>query len=75
LNTLVRRRLLFPGDMKAVREQIGLLQGEFARLLRVSTKTRQDWEHSTAETQAGPLAALLEIVLTAPGIALKALNA
>jgi len=61
--------------MKAVREQIGLLQSEFARLMRVSTKTRQNWEHSTAETQAAPLAALLDIVLTAPGVAVKALNA
>lgn len=62
--------------MKAVREQIGLLQSEFARLMRVSTKTRQDSGHSTAETQAvAPLATLLDIVLTAPGVALKALNA
>jgi len=61
--------------MKAVREQIGLLQSEFARLMRVSTKTRQYSGHSTAETQAAALATLLDIVLTAPGVALKALNA
>ena len=60
-------------DVKAVREQIGLSQSEFARLMRVSIKTLQNWEQSRRRP-TGPAAALLKIVLTAPDVALKALN-
>ena len=61
-------------DVKAVREQIGLSQSEFARLMRVSTKTLQNWEQHR-HNPTGPAAALLKIVLTAPDVALKALHA
>lgn len=61
-------------DVKAVREQIGLSQSEFARLMRVSIKTLQNWEQHR-RNPTGPAAALLKIVLTAPEVALKTLHA
>lgn len=61
-------------DAKAVREQIGLSQSEFARVMRVSVKTLQNWEqHRRRPT--GPAAALLQIMHGAPEAALKALHA
>ncbi|AEK63062.1 NadS family protein [Collimonas fungivorans] len=68
-----RRFQMSPTDVKAVREQIGLSQSEFAKLMRVSIKTLQNWEqHRRSPT--GPAAALLKIVSTAPDIALKSLH-
>ena len=63
-----------PTDVKAVREQIGLSQSEFARLMRVSIKTLQNWEQHR-RNPTGPAAALLKIVSTAPEAALKSLHA
>ena len=60
-------------DVKAVREQVGLTQDEFAKLIRVSIKTLQDWEQHRREP-AGPAAALLKIVATEPSLALKSLH-
>ena len=60
-------------DVKAVREQIGLSQSEFARLMRVSVKTLQNWEQHRRHP-TGPAAALLKIVSTAPEAALKSLH-
>lgn len=69
------RRIKVPQpDVKAVREQIGLSQSEFAGLLRVSIKTLQNWEQHR-RNPTGPAAALLKIVMTAPDMALKALHA
>ena len=59
---------------KAVREQIGLSQSEFARLMRVSIKTLQNWEQHR-RNPTGPAAALLKIVSNAPEVALKSLHA
>lgn len=68
-----RRFTVTPPDVKVVREQTGLSQSEFARLMRVSVRTLQNWEqHRRSPT--GPAAALLKIVLTAPDVALKALH-
>jgi putative transcriptional regulator len=39
-----RRFVVEALDVKAVREQIGLSQSEFADLMRVSIKTLQNWE-------------------------------
>ena len=38
-----RRIVLLPPDVKAVREQTGLSQSEFAGLMQVSVKTLQNW--------------------------------
>ncbi|MBS0523415.1 MAG: helix-turn-helix domain-containing protein [Proteobacteria bacterium] len=60
-------------DAKDVRERIGLSQSEFARLMRVSVKTLQNWEQQRC-TPTGPAAALLTIVSAAPDVALKSLH-
>ena len=68
-----RRFEVLAPDAKAVREQTGLSQSEFASLMRVSVKTLQNWEqHRRYPT--GPAAALLKIVATAPELALKSLH-
>ena len=69
-----RRFKVTPPDVKAVREQIGLSQSEFARLMRVSVKTLQNWEQRR-RNPTGPAIALLKIVQTAPDVALKTLHA
>jgi len=69
-----RRIKLTPLDAKAVREQIGLSQSEFARLMQVSIKTLQNWEQHR-RNPTGPAAALLKIVRNAPDVALKTLHA
>ena len=68
-----RRVELTPPDVKAVREQIGLSQSEFARLMRVSVKTLQNWEQRR-RNPTGPAAALLKIVSSAPEVAMKTLH-
>jgi putative transcriptional regulator len=68
-----RRLEIAPIDAKAVREQIGLSQSEFARLMHVSIKTLQNWEQHR-RNPTGPAAALLKIVSTAPDVALKSLH-
>ncbi|MES2831586.1 MAG: NadS family protein [Pseudomonadota bacterium] len=69
-----RRFTITPADVKAVREKIGLSQSEFAKLMRVSIKTLQNWEQHR-RNPTGPAAALLKIVLTEPDVALKILHA
>ncbi len=69
-----RRTRIDAPDVKAVREQIGLSQSEFAQLMHVSIKTLQNWEQHR-RTPTGPAAALLKIVTTAPDVALKTLHA
>jgi DNA-binding transcriptional regulator YiaG len=68
-----RRFELARPDVKAVREQTGLSQSEFARLMRVSVRTLQNWEQHR-RNPTGPAAALLKIVLSAPDVALKSLH-
>jgi len=69
-----RRFVVAAPDAKAVREQTGLSQSDFARLMRVSVKTLQNWEQHRRQP-TGPAAALLTIVATAPELALKSLHA
>jgi putative transcriptional regulator len=68
-----RRFEITPTDVKTVREQIGLSQGEFARMMRVSIKTLQNWEQHR-RNPTGPAAALLKIVSVAPDVVLKSLH-
>lgn len=60
-------------DVKAVREQTGLSQSDFAKLMRVSVKTLQNWEQHR-RTPTGPAAALLKIVQANPDMVLNALH-
>jgi len=68
-----RRFEMTPTDVKATRESIGLSQGEFARLMRVSVKTLQNWEQNRRHP-TGPAAALLKIVAASPELALRSLH-
>jgi putative transcriptional regulator len=69
-----RRFTVNTPDVKVLREQLGLSQSEFAQLMRVSTKTLQNWEQHR-RNPTGPAAALLKIVLTEPDVALRVLHA
>ena len=69
-----RRFVVTAPDAKAVREQIGLSQSEFASLMRVSVKTLQNWEQHR-RNPTGPAAALLKIMSSAPDVALRSLHA
>jgi putative transcriptional regulator len=69
-----RRTVVIPPNVKVVREEIGLSQNEFARLMRVSVRTLQNWEQNRRHP-TGPAAALLTIVHSAPELALKTLHA
>lgn len=60
-------------DVKAVRERIGLSQSQFAKMIRVSVKTLQNWEQKR-RSPTGPAAALLQIVAREPQVALRALH-
>ena len=68
------RITITPPNVKAIREQTGLSQSEFAQLMHVSVRTLQNWEQRR-RNPTGPAAALLKIVLSAPEVALKALHA
>jgi putative transcriptional regulator len=68
-----RRTVLTAPHVREVREQTGLSQAEFARVLQVSVKTLQNWEQDR-RTPTGPAAALLKIVSAAPEVALGALH-
>lgn len=61
-------------DVRAVRERTGLSQSEFARLMRVSTRTLQNWEQHRRQP-TGPAAALLTMVAESPEAVLKTLHA
>ncbi len=60
-------------NVKDVREQDGLSQREFARLIRVSVKTIQNLEHYRRQP-SGSAAALLRIFSTLPDTAIKSLR-
>lgn len=68
-----RRFNVTPPDVKEIREKAGLSQSEFARLMRVSVRTLQNWEQHR-RNPTGPAAALLKIVATSPDIAIKSLH-
>lgn len=62
-----------PTDVKSLRKNLGLSQNDFARLMRVSVKTLQNWEQHR-RTPTGPAAALLTVVSREPEAALKSLH-
>jgi len=63
-----------PANPQAVRETTGLSQLEFAKMLRVSVKTLQNWEQRR-RTPSGPAAALLMLAAKAPKVVMETLRA
>jgi len=61
-------------DIKALREDAGVSQAEFARLIGVSRRTLENWEQHRVRP-SGPARALLKIVATNPRAAVEALHA
>ena len=60
-------------EVKAIREQTGLSQAEFARLIGVSKRTLENWEQGRRHP-TGPAKALLKIVESNPKEAVQALH-
>lgn len=70
---VLRRTTVSAPNVRAVRTQTGLSQSEFARLMRVSVRTLQNWEQQR-RSPTGPAAALLRIMSVAPDVAIKSLH-
>lgn len=62
-----------PLDVKKIRENIGLSQTQFSKLIHVSVKTVQNWEQGRRQPQ-GPALALLIILKKDPKHAIEALH-
>ena len=61
-------------DVRSIREQTGLSQAAFARLLNVSKGTLLNWEQGR-RTPTGPARALLKAVASDPENVIRALHA
>jgi len=68
-----RRTVVEQIDAKVVREKTGLSQNDFAKLMKVSVKTLQNWEQRR-RSPTGPAMALLKIVSRSPEVALSSLQ-
>ena len=60
-------------DVKLIREKLDLSQSEFARLIKVSVRTLQNWEQGNRQP-TGPAEVLLELVSKSPKIVLETLH-
>lgn len=60
-------------DVKEIRENTGLSQSQFSKVIHVSIKTLQNWEQGRRQPQ-GPALALLTILKRDPHQAVKNLN-
>jgi putative transcriptional regulator len=69
------RRIEFrPADVKAIREDLGKSQSEFALMIGVSVSTLQNWEQGRRQPE-GPARALLKVAAENPKAVAKALSA
>ena len=62
-----------PPDIRMVREQLDVSQGDFAAMIGVSTRTLQNWEQGRRQPD-GPAKALLRIAARNPRAVLDALH-
>ena len=60
-------------DVKAIRQQLGKSQSEFARMIGVSVSTLQNWEQGRRRP-VGPARALLRIAAASPEVVAAALS-
>jgi putative transcriptional regulator len=63
-----------PADIKAIREQLGKSQSEFALMIGVSISTLQNWEQGRRQPE-GPARALLKVAAENPEAVMEALSA
>src|SRR2546422_10810019 len=63
-----------PMDVKAIRQQLGKSQSEFALMIGVSVATLQNWEQGR-RTPEGPARALLKVAAENPQAVAEALSA
>jgi putative transcriptional regulator len=59
-------------DVKAIRQQLGKSQSEFARMIGVSVSTLQNWEQGRRRPE-GPARALLKVAAANPEAVAEAL--
>ena len=71
--TVSRRFEIKEPEVKVIREQTGLSQTQFARLIGVSKRTLENWEQGRRHP-TGPARALLKIVESNPKVAVEALH-
>ncbi len=62
-----------PPEIRMVREQLDVSQGEFAVMIGVSTRTLQNWEQGRRRPE-GPAKALLTVASRNPAAVLDALH-
>jgi len=62
-----------PADVKAIRENLGQSQSEFALMIGVSVSTLQNWEQGRRRPE-GPARALLKVAAEDPEAVAKALT-
>lgn len=73
-NKAPSRRFVYDAPaVRAIREQAGLPQSDFALLIGVSVKTLQNWEQNRRRP-TGPAAALLRVIAHNPRLAVRALH-
>lgn len=70
---MLRRETAPKPDVKVIREKLELSQNEFARLIKVSVRTLQNWEQGNRQP-TGPAEVLLELVGKSPQVVLEALH-
>ena len=71
--TASRRFEIKEPEVKVIREQTGLSQTQFARLIGFSKRTLENWEQGRRHP-TGPARALLKIVESNPKVAVEALH-
>ena len=77
----IRRREMKPSrvteyasvDVKAIRQELGKSQSEFARMIGVSVATLQNWEQGRRRPE-GPARALLKVAAQNPEVVAAALT-
>jgi putative transcriptional regulator len=60
-------------DIKAIRRDLAVSQGQFARMIGVSVTTLQNWEQGRRQPR-GPARALLNVAARDPRAVLRALH-
>ena len=71
--TVLSQETAVTPDVKQIREKLDLSQSEFARLIKVSVRTLQNWEQGNRQP-TGPAEVLLELVSKSPKIVLDTLH-